>query len=109
MCDCESYNMGCGGGSAEVVLTPEYPHLADGKSSVCVDACIANVILHLWGANLPTLSCCCGHNTENPSVVIPAHEDPFVYINEISKVDKREWSILRWELISYKRTNAGPL
>ena len=41
-----------------------------GKDSVCIDACIAMDINLLWDNKIPTLSCCCGHNIRNKSVIV---------------------------------------
>lgn len=102
-CNCESYNQGDGTGVPEVVLTPEDINLTDGKTSVCVDACISDVVLHLWKSGLPTLNSCCGHNKSEPSVVIPEECDPQEYIKAIGEIDNREWHILRWELITHRK------
>lgn len=101
MCDCNSYNMGDGSGVPEVILNPPDVGLADGKASVCVDACIAGAISHLWSLGLATLNCCCGHSTDNPSVVIPEGADPQSYLTALRSFDGRDWRIYRWELAGY--------
>lgn len=101
MCNCQSYNMG-GGEVPEVVLRPQDPALTGGKESVCVDACIADVIQSLWGKGLATLGCCCGHGSRTPDVVIPEHSDPGAYLSAIAEIDSREWNVLRWKLVTHK-------
>lgn len=101
MCNCRSYNNGADGAD-EVVLAPPDTSLTNGKKSVCVDRCISKVIEAIWCAGLATLGSCCGHNKDSPSIVIPEHTDPKLYFDVIAAVDKRDWNVLRWELVSHK-------
>jgi hypothetical protein len=103
MCNCQSYNKG-GGEVPEAVLSPQDTDLTCGRESVCVDACISDVILHLWGRGLATLGSCCGHGSRDPNVVIPEECDPNAYLSAIAEIDSRDWDVLRWELIKYKAT-----
>ncbi len=103
-CNCESYNQGDGTGVPEVVLYPEDSALTCGKESVCVDVCIADVVLHLWKSGFPTLNSCCGHGKNYPSIVIPEGTDPQQYIKAIGEIDNRDWDILRWELITHRKS-----
>lgn len=101
MCNCQSYNMG-GGEVPEVVLQPHDAALTGGRDSVCVDACIADAIAHLWKCGLPTLNSCCGHSKEPPSVVVPGSSDPQAYLAALGAFDGRQWLVLRWELVAHK-------
>lgn len=106
MCDCISYNQPhlCSPtGRREVVLpTPE--HLKglyeNGKpQGICIDACIVEAIKMLWEHKVETLGCCCGHNQENPGVVIASAEKP-ERVKELLRLhDSREWDVMQWQLI----------
>ncbi len=100
MCNCQSYNMG-GGEVPEVVLYPKSKDIAGGRESVCVDACIAGAISHLWECGLQTLNSCCGHGKESPSVVVPESGDPHEYLSALAAFDGRHWVVLRWELVAH--------
>lgn len=96
MCDCHSYNMDSGVVS-EVVLR-NVP-VGIGKKSVCVDACIANVVRHLWDSDVLTQSSCCGHNLEGPSLVLEdglSQTDVDEIRGIIAQVDTRTWRLLSW-------------
>jgi hypothetical protein len=99
MCNCKSYNKG-GGIDEEVVCYPP-KHLGIGRDSVCVDFCIAKVVIHLWGKGVVTLNSCCGHNKRSPSVVLGNNitiEEAKKVKEFIAEVDSREWDVLSWVL-----------
>lgn len=102
MCECKSYNKDTGSVDEVILESPDL-WLSDGRETVCVDACIAGVISRLWDAGLATLNCCCGHNTENPSLVIPPYEDPDKYFKELKLIDTRSWTIYQWTLLKHER------
>ncbi|AZV01954.1 hypothetical protein [Aeromonas phage Akh-2] len=101
MCECKSYNKDIGSVDEVILESPDL-WLSDGRDTICVDACIASVISGLWSSGLPTLNCCCGHNLENPSLVIPASENPESYFKALKVLDSRDWDIYKWELVKYK-------
>ena len=69
--------------------------------TVGVDACIAEVIRHLWSKGIETLGCCCGHGREDPSLIVA---DGYGLISigriqkQIAEIDHRRWIILQWKL-----------
>lgn len=95
MCNCHSYNWGIGF-EPEIIMTHPLT-----KCNVCIDACIAYVVRHLWNNNIWTTYSCCGHNRENPSIglwAIPPHDyQKKIYIDWVKSiiklVDNREWFI----------------
>lgn len=100
MCECKSYNKPQDWQyNDEVVLdTPEGYE----RDTVCVDACIAHVIKHLWANGVVTQNCCCGHNKEAPSIVLDNNVSyVFARMNVtdlIKEVDKRHFNLLAWRL-----------
>lgn len=79
------------------------------KKEVSVDYCIAEVIKAIWDSGIDTGGCCCGHNMENPSVILRGQElvgrgedgalDEVGRVQEIiDRLDGREWDILSWRL-----------
>ena len=63
-CRCISYNRpDLGGDVPEIVVT--VPHhiraQTDGRDTVCLDLCIAPLVLAMWARGIPTLNSCCGH------------------------------------------------
>ena len=96
-CDCWSYNAN-EGVTPNAVLT-----LPPNGQTVCVDACIAHVIEHLWSRRIWTSGCCCGHGKQLPSVVLSegAQSIPAVFA-AIAEVDRREWEVMRWQLHTYR-------
>ena len=63
-CKCISYNQPEDWQTdKELILQPPFQ-----EKSVCVDYCIAGIILFLWEKGIHTLGSCCGHNEKNPSI-----------------------------------------
>lgn len=63
-CRCISYNRpDLGGDVKEIVVTvPEHIRaMTDGRDTVCLDLCIAPLVLSMWAHGIPTLNSCCGH------------------------------------------------
>lgn len=68
-CRCISYNRPeLGGDVGEIVVTvPEHIRaMTDGRDTVCLDLCIAPLVLAMWARGIPTLNSCCGHNGKLP-------------------------------------------
>lgn len=104
MCNCYSYNAGCGK-DKEIELKAPFT----GKS-VFVDACIAPVIQHLWDNGIWTESSCCGHiGVDNrpkywggagPSIVLSSAVDNYTRVRElIAEVDDRQFSLSQWKRV----------
>ena len=95
MCNCHSYNWDIGKESEIVMIHPLTGY------NVCIDACIAHVIKHLWNNHIWTGGSCCGHNRQIPWVglwLMPQYDyHSNVYRNwvrsVIAEVDNREWNI----------------
>ena len=98
-CSCKSYNNPQPHQTTEEqILT--YPFT--GKK-VCIDACIANTISTLWNKGIRTGGSCCGHNHDNPSVILEqdnATED--IVLAALQAIrdsgDLRDWDILSWTM-----------
>lgn len=107
-CNCHSYNADAGSVPNVILEVPEeILRFTDGRQTVCIDACIAETIANLWGLGLPTLNSCCGHNKSRPEIIIPENRDPSEYLVALSEIDPgREWSVSRWERVTYCRGNA---
>ncbi len=105
-CRCASYNRPdlvrptVSGTVPEVVLTPP-EGLGIDRATVCVDACIAAVVAHLWANQVATLSSCCGHGREEPSLVLDASERDFTAVRSlIAEVDDRFFELYQWHLVT---------
>ena len=87
-CNCNSTNMGMG---TEENVVLENPF---GTKKVCLDACIAKVIQHLWKNNIGTGGSCCGHNKRKPNIVLTNTNLGREYVdrvlNTIKEIDDRE-------------------
>ena len=104
-CDCISYNQPETYQKTKSVILrppfsdkpaegPEVPH-----KEVSIDARITEVIKHLWANGIYTLNSCCGHNKENPSVILGNNRKDGEKIREkIKEVDTRNWDLLSWTL-----------
>ncbi len=102
-CNCTSYNTGIGVEPNKILEVPdEILRFTDGRKTVCIDACIADVISSIWSRGLPTLNSCCGHNMSAPEIVIPENMSPLDYLIALREVDpKRFWNVSRWERVIY--------
>lgn len=112
-CNCASYNNPervrptTSGPAPEVVMTPPFD-LGDGRETVCVDACIATVVQHLWDCGIVTLGSCCGHGRGRPSLVLGPHEDFEIVRACIAEVipkgryqnDEQGWDLSQWRLVT---------
>lgn len=67
MCECRSYNRPDLGGTVGEIVVSIPDHIKPDThravaDNICLDLCIAPVVLRLWAENIPTLGSCCGHN-----------------------------------------------
>lgn len=101
MCNCHSYN-GDSGAVPEVILpAPPWLDVSDVKRQygICVDACIADTVRHLWSKGIVTHGSCCGHGKDLPSLVL---EDDATLLDAaavrdlLAEVDHRTWKLLSW-------------
>lgn len=98
--NCYSYNKGVGELREVVLQRPDW--LPDGErlNGVPVDACIADVVQHLWDNGIHTLGSCCEHGKANPSLVLSQSEDNYELIQSlIAEKDSRSWSLKQWQLV----------
>lgn len=101
-CNCKSYNAPqLGGDLPEVVLPYRKYFPLSPRETVCVDACISEMIERLWANGIDTAACCCGHNGRapiangRPNVIISNPTDA-AKTAEILSEDTREWFVLFW-------------
>lgn len=99
-CRCHCYNRpDLGGDVPEVIIVPPWS-----DDTVCLDACIALTIQHLWARGFVTVNSCCGHNgvLGLPSVVVSSDQDPRAVARAIQEIDPgRSWEVLQWNLCTY--------
>jgi hypothetical protein len=65
MCSCVGVEFGSYDNQVELMPPPHmllYKRTQGGADTICVDACIAEEIISLWGVGITTTGCCCGHN-----------------------------------------------
>ena len=83
------------------------PELGVERETVCIDACIAMIVQHLWSCGVVTLGSCCGHGRERPSLVLGQHEDFGIVRACIAQVipknrwvsDEYGWDLSQWRLV----------
>lgn len=98
-CECKSYNRPEDTGEVDsVLLDPnEYFDFANSVKLVPVDACIADLVLKLWEANILTKGSCCGHNGILPrSIILDNWRDA----ERAHKVIKGKIELVAWKLIT---------
>lgn len=100
MCNCKSAN-NYSGSDVCILDLPEWCDVGRKNRKVGIDCCISDVIKHLWNNEIETLCCCCGHDKANPSVVVGQGASIEKVFKLILEVDKREWTVSRWERIDY--------
>ena len=101
MCNCASYNWRTGQDKEVVLILPNWCDTTRKNRDIFIDFCIADVIKNLWKNNIETLDCCCGHKKINPSVIIGQDINIDEVFNLIWQIDKRTWTVSRWERIDY--------
>ncbi len=96
-CNCLSYNQPEWGGNIPevILLAPAW----SSKSSICIDACVADAITMLWQNGIVTLGSCCGHNRNGPSVIVDKDQDAQKVLELLKKFDGRNWRVLCWKLM----------
>ena len=99
-CDCSIYYSD----KCEILELPAGIDIRRNSRTICVDKCIADVISLLLAHGVQTRGCCCGHGTENPSVIIDQNEDVQNTFDLIKNLDNRDWNVLRWELVKHEPT-----
>lgn len=105
MCNCYSYN-GVGYLAESPVADPnvEIPLPGGDGKTICVDACIADVVRTLLEEDFALLGSCCGHNTAPPSLVVAngtSGVEVTLLRRRLRQLDARPWTIMRWELMAY--------
>lgn len=101
-CKCWSYN-GDFGTVKPVKLSMLYAILPNGEEKykdVNIDACISQVLKHLWDNGIFTLSSCCGHGNRPPSIVLAESEENYKKIRKLIKEKDERW----FELSQWRRT-----
>ena len=98
-CLCKSYN---NPEQRQVVEEKILTYPFTGKA-VSIDDCIADTILFLWNKGIRTTGSCCGHNRDNPSVILEqdnATEDIVLAALQVIRDsgDLRDWDILSWTM-----------
>ena len=58
MCKCNGVEFG----SYDNIVTVTAPPQIKNKKAICLDACIAREVQHLWSLGIVTTGSCCGHN-----------------------------------------------
>jgi len=81
MCNCK--NVKIGSYDNQVELNRHASQItSDGKTVVCIDACLADEIKMLWNNGIETNGCCCVHNTRVPYIGVYTDDDA------LNKMDK---------------------
>lgn len=106
--NCKSYNKDIGELPEVIMRRPDW--LPDGErlNGVPVDYCLAPTINHLWKNNIHTLSSCCGHGVDDPSLVIKASHAPDLenIFDLIAEYDSRNFTLNYWENGELQAVNA---
>lgn len=42
----------------------------DLRDNICVDPCLAPILMYLWKNNIKTYGCCCGHNSYDATIIV---------------------------------------
>ncbi len=102
MCSCYSYVDTYGLNPKIRLQKPEWS--SRHGDTIEIDACIAAVVKNIWDAGYITLSSCCGHGKDSPSLVLgsgsdSSHEKLLDICKIIKSMDGRVFRLYRWELI----------
>lgn len=98
--NCKSYNWDIGETPEVILPRPDWMQDGERVNGVPVDACIADVVEHLWDKGVITLNSCCGHGREIPSLVLGQGEADYKKIEEfIADKDSRTFKLLQWKLV----------
>lgn len=94
---CYSYNREVGATPEVVLQAPEW----SSRDTICVDACIAETVKHLWDRGFVTEGSCCGHGFVPPSLVVSGDISEVARLKEaIKEVDRRYFTIQQWKLVT---------
>lgn len=100
MCNCRSNYLGTDGDPEAVLVPPASLNIltcfGEPKTKVAVDFCIVGLILKLWDADIKTLSSCCGHNLEPPTIILADKEDAYTAYRIAKQVGKEDVRFLCW-------------
>lgn len=94
--ECASYNRDSGGLPQVLLSKPSW--LDRNGDTVAIDNCIAKTVEALWSVGYHTLSSCCGHGRDKPSLVLDPSENPDEVRGVIEEVDGREFRLYQWKL-----------
>lgn len=104
MCNCHSYNQdNPGSGKTPTVQLKPPKEWNSEKESICIDACIADTIQHLWNHGIVTLGCCCGHGRMTPDIVLDQNcskATADIVRKRITEVDDRDFTLFSWKLVT---------
>ena len=101
-CECKSYNAQIGTVPEVILPHPKWMPERERVNGVPVDACIAEVVKHLWANNIVTLSSCCGHNGKMgfPSIVLGESESNISRVRQlIADKDDRNFELSQWKRV----------
>jgi len=78
---------------------------------ISIDACIVNDIQILWKEGIQTLSCCCGHKENAPSIVIDSkynNKEIDNIINILGGTESdHEWELWAWHVVGDRKCCKG--
>lgn len=81
-----------------VLVVPEALRAAIGRDSIAVDACVADLVLDLWGQGFVTHGVCCGHSGTLPrSVVVEAEQAAAVKAFLVARGETM--AVMCWRLV----------
>jgi hypothetical protein len=101
-CDCYSLATHTGGTTTVLLPTPERvaKHRTNPDTGIAVDACIADVVAHLWANDVWTLSSCCGHGRKPPGLVLNDDRYDVDRLHAlVAEVDGRRFEFWQWQLV----------
>ncbi len=96
----------CEHGTTTIVSTPDWFWTARAvpENGICIDACIAGVVLAVWDQGVRTLGSCCGHGKRPPSLVLTEDvEQPALARQVMGELGDRTWELLQWQLVDVSR------
>lgn len=97
---CASYNWELGG--LPQILVPKPAWSDRNGDTIALDHCLATTVQALWEAGYITLSSCCGHGKNAPSLVLEGGVGPEVVASIrrlIADVDGREFRLYQWQIV----------
>lgn len=99
---CASYNWEIG--ELPQVALPKPAWSDRNGDTIMIDHCIAPAVKALWDLGYITLSSCCGHGRETPSLVVGNSTDGSpeklaAMRAIIANVDGRDYRLYQWQLV----------